>query len=292
MPPVRTIMVTTDFSEFGNQAIPYAGLLARKLGARLFVAHVIDLPPTPVYENVAPGMEVLERRIQEYAGTTIQKELAGRGPTWETLITTGNPADQVARLCRQANADLVVAATHGRSGLERLLLGSVTEQLMHTLPCPLLAVRGPVPKDEKGFGRILVGVDFSPDSKLAVDWGRTLAQAFEAELHLAHVIPRSFFTDYLIAGDAPEQEPDEGLMERIQAELATLATEDEARFHVPTGDPHKELVGLAAQIGADLLILGVHGMGFVETLLVGSTTDRVVRTAAVPVLSVRPKRTT
>ena len=222
MPPVQTIMVTTDFSQFGNQAIPFAGLLAHKLGARLFVCHVIDLPSTPVYENVVPGVDDLERRIKEYAGAAVQKELGGRGPAWETLIATGNPADQAARFCRQVNADLVVAATHGRSGLERLLLGSVTEQLMHTLPCPLLAVRGPAPDAEKGFRRILVGVDFSPDSKLAVDWGRTLAQAFEAELHLAHVIPRSFFADYLTMGDIPGQEPDENLLDRIQTELAAL----------------------------------------------------------------------
>jgi nucleotide-binding universal stress UspA family protein len=131
-------------------------------------------------------MEDARKQLEELIGQQ-HKE-------WEPLITVGHTADEIARIVEEKNIDLVITATRGRSGLKRLILGSVTERLMRTLRCPLLVVHSPdkefISKDdhEVNINRILVGCDFSPDSSLAFEYGLSLAQEFESELHLAHVI--------------------------------------------------------------------------------------------------------
>jgi nucleotide-binding universal stress UspA family protein len=210
----------------------------------------------------------------------------------------GNPANEIARLAADKQVDLAIAASHGRSGLRRLILGSVTERLMRTLPCPLWVVRSP----ERGFvtattqaielKRILVGCDFSPDSSLAFEYGLSLAQEFQADLHLAHVVEPPLYDDLIKPSESGEAFR-QRLRETVQEKLNSMVPEEARTWCNPVtallaGQPHEELIKYAVVNDLDLVVLGVRGHSLVETLLIGSTTGRVMRGAPCPVLSVQP----
>jgi nucleotide-binding universal stress UspA family protein len=218
---------------------------------------------------------------------------------WEPLVTMGHASTEVARLAKEKCVDLAVSSTHSRSGLKRIVLGSVTGRLLRTLPCPLLVVRDQGqdfvsgPSREIKLQRILVGCDFSPDSDLAFQFGLSLAQEFQSELHLAHIIAPSLYEDMLKRTEAPEEAYQLDLRDRLEEKLNSMVPEDARHWCTPqtflsAGQPHEELIKYAVVHDADLIVLGVRGRGMVESILVGSTAIRVARGASCPVLVVRP----
>ncbi len=296
---LKNIICTTDFSDFSNHAIPFGIALAKEFRAKLYLCHVIDISSVAMYGE--GFLEPLDRetRITDYAHEDLRRLIGDQPVDWEPLIMVGHTAGEIARLAEEKDADLVVSATHGRSGLKRLVLGSVTERLMRTLPCPLLVVRSPEQNlaasmnKEIRFQRILVGCDFSPDSDLTFQYGLSLAQEFQSEVHLAHVIEPPVYKDLL----RPTLEEKEGfqqdLRKKLNEKLTGMVPEEvhnwcTSKTTLLAGQPHEELTKYAVVHNVDLIVLGVRGHSLVETLFVGSTTDRVVREAPCPVLSVRP----
>jgi nucleotide-binding universal stress UspA family protein len=295
---LKTILCATDFSETSDRASVFAAAMAAEFKARLLVAHVIDVGAGAMYGEAFIDPADLKARLENYAYEHLEGVIGKRVADWEPLIALGRPAEELSRLAGSEGVDLAVTATHGRSGLERFILGSVTERLMHTLPCPLLVVpNAPDARPFSGFKKILVGTDFSPDSTLAVDFGFSLAQEFEAEMFLTHVIEPDLFHGLLGAGTQKKKEKDrhqrQDLRDKLLKDLAELIPAHAVNWCHPhttllAGQPHEELIKYAVINDLDLIVLGVHGRGFVENLLVGSTTDRVIRTGPCPVLSVRP----
>ncbi len=202
-------------------------------------------------------------------------------------------------MAAEIGAYLAITATHSRSGLKRLVLGSVTEHLMRDLPCPLLTIRG----QKQGFerpesrqiklDRILVGCDFSPDSTLSFQYALNIAREFQCELHLVHVIESTMYKKILKSGTEPSQDQPPLLRNELQEKLKTMIPGEalaccSPRTELTAGQPHEELIRYAVTHHIDLIVLGVLGHSLVETVLLGSTTDRVIRQAPCPVLSVRP----
>ena len=296
---IKNIICTTDFSDFSNHAIPFGISLAKEFGAKLYLCHVIDISSTAMYgEGFADPFEQ-QKRISDYADEHLH-ELIGDTPVdWEPIISVGNTADDIVRVAKEKQADLVVSATHGRSGLKRVILGSVTERLIRTLPCPLFVVRSqekelatPVSGEIK-IKRILVGCDFSADSSLAFQYGLSLAQEFQSELHMAHVIEPAVYKDMLKQTAEENDAYEEDLRVKLTEQLNKMIPEEVHHWCTPktvllAGQAHDELVKYGLVHKMDLIILGVRGHSLVESLLVGSTTDRVIRQAPCPVLSVRP----
>ena len=294
----KHILCATDFSDFSNHAIPYGIALAKEFKARLFLCHVIDLSSAAVYGEAVLALEEQQRRMTKHAQDEMTRLMSKESIDWEPLITVGNAAHEIARLAADRKIDITIAASHGRAGLKRLILGSVTERLMRTLPCPLLVVRSP----ERGFvtpadqaitlKRILVGCDFSPNSSLAFQYGLSLAQEFQADLHLVHVIQPQVY-DHLKKPGEPKQDLQKDLGSRIKDRLANMVPEEAQTWCKPVtvllaGRPDEEIAKYAMVNDIDLIVLGVRGYSLVESLFVGSTTDRVVRRASCPVLSVQP----
>lgn len=295
---LKNVICTTDFSEVSNQAVTFGVALAKELGAKLYLCHVIDLSSVAMYgEGFSDPLEQ-ERRITNYAYEHLRGLMDGQSIDWEPLTPLGHTADEIARVAEEKNADLVISANRGRSGLKRLVLGSVTERLMRTLPCPLFVVRGlkqdyVADANEKfGFHRILVGCDFSSDSALAFRYGLSLAQEFQSEVHLAHVIEPTVYKDLLKPAREEKEKFQQDLRKKLREELTGMVPEDAHNWCTPkttllAGQAHEELTKYAVVHDIDLIVLGIRGHSLVETLFVGSTTDRVVRQAACPVLSVR-----
>jgi nucleotide-binding universal stress UspA family protein len=141
--------------------------------------------------------------------------------------------------------------------------------------------------------KILVGCDFSSDSTLAFQYGLSLAQEFEAELHLVHVVEPPVYQDILTATEIGQGDYRSGLMPELRRKLTQMVPEEARNWCRPVsvlleGKSDAEINRYAELNDIDLIVLGVRGHGLVESLLIGSTTDRVARQAPCPVLSVRP----
>lgn len=295
---LKNIICTTDFSDYSNQTIPYGIALAKTFAAKLYICHVIDMSFGSKYGKKTSASIEQENQMRDYAYQTIEELVGKTAIDWEPLVAVGPPADEIDRLVKEKNADIVISATRVRSGLKRLVLGSVTEHMIRTLPCPLVVLRGSEDEfitaeniDTK-FQQILIGYDFSPYSEQALEHGLSLAKQFQSELHLVHVMDPPVYK-YLLS-ESQEKDEDNfrrNLIEEYNKKLAGMLPEEDKDWCKPKtrlliGKPHVELNNYATSNNIDLMILGTRGIGLVETLFLGSTTDRVVREAPCPVLSV------
>ncbi len=143
MLPLRTILHPTDFSESSDYAFQLACALARDYGARLLVAHVV---PPPLFHG-----EVVARREETGFYEELWEMLEQRRPSdpnvqVEHFLEDGEAAAMIVQLAWDEGCDLIVMGTHGRTGLGRLLMGSVAEQAMRKASCPVLTVRTPMPE--------------------------------------------------------------------------------------------------------------------------------------------------
>jgi nucleotide-binding universal stress UspA family protein len=273
--------------------------MAKEFGSTLSICHIIDMPLITMHGAAFVYQEDQIDEMKSSALTQIQQLVGGTQLDWDSVVEVGPVSSTLCRLAEEKKADLAIVTTHGLSGLKRLFLGSVTERLLRTIGCPLLVVTYPETVDKKekpfkgfGFKQILVGCDFSVDSKRAVEYGLSLAQEFEAVIHLVHVIEPFVYHDTI----HPESTMTETFVDfttNCQPRLEALVPEEahnwcKVEFACEKGKPFQVLQSYAERHNIDLIVLGVRGHSLVETLLLGSTTDRVIRGVSCPVLSVCP----
>jgi universal stress protein A len=139
MAPIHTILHPTDFSEQAEYALRLACSLARDYGARLIVLHVIPPPPVVYGEGVIPPDP--EGQREEHRAQLHQLPIPVAGIPVERRLADGDPAAAIIRAAQEFGTDLIVMGTHGRTGLGRLLMGSVAERVMRRAPCPVLTVK-------------------------------------------------------------------------------------------------------------------------------------------------------
>jgi nucleotide-binding universal stress UspA family protein len=193
-------------------------------------------------------------------------------------------------------ADMVVLGTHGRSGFEHMVLGSVAEKVVRKARCPVMTIP-PVASDATKavpalFHRIVAGIDFSDASLRALTYALSLAEEADAHLTLLRVVelPRE------LAEWASESEEGKGYVKRWK-ELALTRLHDvvpnDARVYchieerVEIGQPYRELLRAAAEQSAGLIVIGAHGHGVLDRMFFGSTAQQMVRHTACPVLTLR-----
>lgn len=144
MLPIKTILHPTDFSEPSQAAFELARALARDYQARLIFTHVQAASEVAVGEfGITPPP--LEEEVEELQEKLFALEPADENLPTEHFFLTGDPATEIVRLATENDCDLIVMGTHGRSGLGRMLMGSVAEQVMRRAPCPVLTIKHPVP---------------------------------------------------------------------------------------------------------------------------------------------------
>ena len=141
---IRLILAPTDFSEYSKQAMESALALAQTFGAKLLLLHVVELPAYPI-EGFVPSIgatliEDLERQASVDLAQVLQEPPGG---TVEVLrqVVVGNPYSKIIEMAEAEKVDLIVMATHGRTGLSHLVMGSVAERVVRTAPCPVLTIR-------------------------------------------------------------------------------------------------------------------------------------------------------
>jgi nucleotide-binding universal stress UspA family protein len=295
----QRILCATDLSDYSNSAVIQAIGMAKEFGSTLFICHVIDLPLVTMHGAAFVYPEEQIEEMKTGAMDQIKGLVADSDLSWEAVVETGPVSSTLCRLATDKRADLAIFSTHGRTGIKRLFLGSVTERVLRTIACPLLVVTPPekagMPvKQFKGFGfkQIMVGCDFSADSGRAVDYGFSLAQEFEAEIHLVHVVEPFIYRDAMLP-DASKTEALSEVASGCRQRLESLVPADAhnwctVEIACEAGKPFQALKAYADAHRVDLIVLGIRGHSLVETMLLGSTTDRVIRGVACPVLSVCP----
>ena len=214
------------------------------------------------------------------------------------LPATDTPWREIAEAAEALPADLIVMGTHGRTGLDHLLLGSVAEKVLRRAPCPVLVVGGPDGHDAAApfFRRIVCATDLTPGSQATVDTALSLAQESLARLTLLHVVEDVRGERSLdVYRPVPEKAAfRRALMARAQERLGRLGAGAhsfcDVAERVEAGTAWEEVIRVAEQEDADLIVLGVHAGGTLGRLFAGSTADQVVRHAPCPVLVAREDR--
>ena len=302
MVQLQHILCPVDFSDFSRHAFDRAVAIARSYGADVTVLHVLPMPsavPALPYGPEGPGPFGLETVDRDRALAELSRFLAAEQAIGVPLhyVTAESPSIQqeIDLQTSRLSADLVVMGTHGRSGFNRLFLGSVAEKTLRTSRIPVLVVppRLPdvVPVGRDPFRSIVCAVDFSEDSARALGYAGSLAQHAAGRLTLLHSV------ELMAVGSDPmvgvnfdivgyQQALENSARAQLQKFVQPIAPGCDTETIVTTGKAYKEILRVATERSVDLIVLGVHGRHAFDRLVFGSTTEHVVRRATCPVLAV------
>jgi len=294
---IDTILFPTDFSSVAEGAFAHAAHLALRTGATIHVFNVHSpeegdaenpmefLPVEPV-----EGTQVAEATPQRVEVKTATQE---RGTVSVVYIQTdsSSPTEAINNHARTHDVDLVVMGTHGRKGVNRLLSGSVTEEVVRQAPCPVFTVlAGEDERTPPTIDRVLAPVDLSEQSPSVVDHAAGLSEAYAAPLDLLHVVEEAAYpTVYGIDPLTPSL-PD--VQDRAREALETLAARidigtDMVHAHVLSGYAARDIVEFAEENASDLIVMATHGRTGLERFLIGSVAEKVVRRAPCPVFTIK-----
>lgn len=289
---IERILCPTDLTPESGEALRYAVALSRAYEAHLYLLHCLPAGEMPGKQaDWDEASNAIEAALLKHLGSPHLGGLA-----WSSLIV--NCDDTGAAITREAarfSADLIVMRSRRRPH-RAALLGSTAESVSRTAPCPVLVMH----TDERNWvrasdakielKRVLVAYDFSDYSELALNYALSLAQEYQSELHLLHVLPPSTVSEseiswYPLGREGTYHKAAHRLHKAIPAEAHLWC---EIKHAVSEGQPYREILSYAEKHEIDLVCLGAHGAGFGMRALFGSNVDRVLRQAPCPVLVTRP----
>jgi nucleotide-binding universal stress UspA family protein len=295
----KNILCAIDLSDASARTLAYASAIARWYKAQLTVLHVVptfdamqvrsgSLGDSVQFVHPMPREQVLDemRKVLDAA------QVAATDVTLATEV--GEPVATIVGRALSMPAELLVLGTHGRSGFDRLLLGSITEKVLHKAPCPILTVPPHAPTSgqaETTFSRILCPVDFSASALQAFGFAVDLARQSGGSVIALHAI--EWLADEVSAhARFNVQDYRHHLIDDAHARLRALIAEqpggtDTIEDVVTVGRAYREVLGNAEAQTADLIVMGAQGRGGMGLTLFGSTTQQVVRASTCPVLTVR-----
>ena len=284
---LKNILFATDFSTAADAAVPFAIQIAKRYGAKVYGVHVNRYSD---YTGAAPNAwaamaEALEAENKEDA-RHLHEQL--QGIEHEAVIGEGNTWEVVSNLIKEKQIDLVVVGTRGRTGIGKVLLGSVAEQILRQAPCPVLTVGPHValePESAAKMHEILYATDLAAEFPTAAPYAISLAQENQAHLVMLHVIEEREAGDLVQPGEVAGS---------MLSKLRHLVPQEAelwcaAECLVEQGQPAEKILEVAKRRNADLIVLGARptkGIIGATHLNVG-TVHKVVLHAQCPVLTVR-----
>jgi nucleotide-binding universal stress UspA family protein len=280
---LKNILFATDFSQASMNALPYATAIAKKLGASLYLCHIVAHSSVVASApEVAPALygEMKDQAEAQLTALTHFQELADLRAS--ALVGCGPIGDELVRAAQEKRIDLIVAGTHGRTGMRRLLIGSAIEAICRSATCPVLTVGPGLPGyAEIKFRRILFPTDLSEDSKRGLPYLRQMAEEYQSEITVLHVMPEELVTN----PDAVKlAEPIRNtLIHTFELELSGLKTE----FLIGFGETVETVLRTARAKKADLIAMGIHNAFLPGVQLRSSTVYRIMAGANCPVLTSR-----
>jgi nucleotide-binding universal stress UspA family protein len=284
----RNILFATDFSAASARAIPYVKRIAKHYEADLVALYVRPMVVNPMVPPEAWATDLEAERAQNHQHREeLLRDFAGIRT--QVLIEEGDIHSNLQAAMKWNDTDLVVLGTRGRTGLGKLLLGSVAEEIVRTVTYPVLTV-GPHVDFSRGadgeIREILYATDFTPESRAAAAYAVSLAEEFQARLILLHVIPEAKPGDLVSARDVIASS--RGLLQSLVPLEAEIWCKPE--YFVEFGNPADKILEFAQLRESDLIVLGVkpeRGVPGAATHLPIATVHKVVSHAPCPVLTVR-----
>jgi nucleotide-binding universal stress UspA family protein len=281
----KNILFATDFSDSSMKALPYASGLARKFDASLFVCHVIT--PTPLAVGAPEAAPYLYQAETESAGRALDDLLKSRdlsGIAAKSLMSAGILSDELKTAITQNKIDLVIAGTHGRTGVRRLLMGSSVEEICRTATVPVLTV-GPdlvrAEGEEIAIRDIVYPTDLSEESAYAVPYVAALAATYGARVTVLHVMPEESAAN----PDAKK------LAEPLRASMVHTFERQfgaiKPNYVLEFGDTVETILNCVRRTHAGLIAMGIRNAFLPGFQLRSSVAYRVISAAPCPVLTCR-----
>jgi nucleotide-binding universal stress UspA family protein len=300
------ILCPTDFSDFSRHAFDHALAIATWYKSTITLLHVRPVAPVVAFAagiGAAPSslLTAADRDAALAAMRRFAETEAGPSGKIRFEVAEGSAATEILDRALAKACDLIVMGTHGRSGFERLLLGSVTEKVLRKAACPVLSVPAraadAVPAPPVLYNRILCAIDFSDCSIAALEYAMSFAADAGARLTAVHVIEIP-----------PETPPDEhetllswphSLREYVamaeadrRARLTELVSQIGYRDGpvdtvLATGKAYREILRVATEQKSELIVVGIHGRSAADLFFMGSTAQHITRQALCPVLTIR-----
>jgi len=299
MRDIKRILCPVDLSDESEHAIEHALAIARWYKSTITALHVCNPLVIPATDMTLVGPAIppilTEADIKEASDEVdacFDRAPGGHADVpINVLVESGPPARRILERAKWLAADLMVIGTHGHSGFQHLVLGSVTEKVLRQAECPVLTIPPRAHSTSKlPFKRILCPIDFSDSSLAALDFALSLARESDAGLTILHVLE---FPDMPLTNQpVPTLEYRQVGERDVTTKLAQLVPDaDRARCRTTTrlgdGKAYREILAIATEDRADLIVIGVHGRNPLDLMLFGSTTNQVVRRATCPVLTLR-----
>jgi len=274
---IKRILVPTDLSQPGTIALRYARLFAEKFSAGLLIIYAepmiypaAGLGIAGVYADDPHALVERESEIRIYANEPLG------GVAFDVVATGGDPIPSIVHEAEERGADLIVMATHGLRGWRRAILGSVTEGVLHQGKVPVLSISRPDAHSSTSFGvkKILCPINFTEAARESLDYAAHLAESFDAELAVVHVVEHTDPVSAMVVED--------DVRSWIAPSIQKRCT---VRELVLRGGAAERVLDCAEDIGADLLVIGAQQKLFRDVTTIGTTTERIVRFARIPVLT-------
>jgi nucleotide-binding universal stress UspA family protein len=287
---IERILCPTDLSTEADEALRYALPLARAYGAKLILVYCKEPTSLSHSENGSQTRKLFELSLFTRLDANELKLL-----DWTGVVCEGDDVGEtIVNEARKSKADLIVMRSRRRPRAA-VLLGSTAETVCRSAPCPVLVTHPHevewvgLSTEEIDLRRILVAHDFSSDSELALNYGCSLAQEYEAEVHLLNVLDSAGHLEPELAWSTASGSADTVVASKLQRAIPKEAF---LWCHVVSavryGKPHEELLAYAKEQEIDLICMGASGSGWSLGKLFGSTVDRVLRQVSCPVLVCRP----
>ncbi len=287
---IKRILCPVDRSPSSLQAFDHAIALARWQGARLHLMEVVEAP-----SHYGVPIETLTDLEDDLKQVLVSRRVSDVKVA--ISLRQGNVVQEILAQAKASRSDLVVIGSHGRGGVQRLVLGSIAEKVLRLSTCPVLTVRRGVSERRSGRGRspfeaILCPTDFSVAADHAVTYAKRLAKEANAKLILMTAVEWPF-GDGVAPGPAAELR--ESLEANAREAVGRLVPRPDsggrrAETVVTTGKASAAIVALARRRSVDLIVMGVSGRSAADVAQLGSTTHHVIREGSWPVLTVPVKR--
>lgn len=275
MTGIKRVLFATDFSEASAPAQTRAVQVARQHGAELHVLNVQVASPTMFIPAHATAADVIEQAQKDDARRHMDQLIQNIGvPVVQEIRFARSAAATVAAYAEEHGIDLIVAGSHGHSGIRNLLVGSEARDLARSAPVSTLIVRSDGSGDDQPFQRVLAPLDFSAASAAALKQAAAIASEAEAELIALHVLNEWLLPPYYPI--SPEQIGREHAEEALESFLAEHPVKPDPIRAAVIGSPARSIVDTAGDRKADLIVMGSAGLSGWERFLLGSVTERVL----------------
>lgn len=278
----KRVLVPVDFTDTSTVALAAARRFAAGYGAEILALFADTFVPPIAYadipvgwydENLGEMKNAASTRLVDYL-----REHIGDAARWEATVMADTPVHAILKSANEWKADAVVMGTHGWSGWRRALLGSVAESVLHELDVPVITVRhrAEEPAEDRGrMKRLLCPVNYSDVAHDAMVVAGSVADAFDGEIYVVHVV------------EAGRNEPHEGDLEALREWIPhDIRHRCLYKELVVAGHAAETVIDLASKLETDMIVIGAQHRRFVDTTVLGTTTERILRHSHCPVMTV------